>query len=426
VIFAAFAGTVAAVSGGDDAIWGRWAVGGYAAAAMLARRERWAGPALAVATAGALAAPVAWLALRMPATADVGVVGRSAVLLLHHGTPYLPVSRLASWRDYDPYLPGMALFGLPHAIGLPALAGDSRLWLTAVTAVAAALAFATAARGTGACGTAARGSPSATATGRRTVLFRTALACSSPVLAFPLALGITDPAMIGLICLGLAFAAAPGGRPWLPPVAAGLAVGGACAMKFTAWPAAVVLAALFACRDGARAAVAFAGLAAATGLGLIAATAPALAGHPAALFRNTVLYPLGLTAQRTPAASPLPGHFLASLGPSGRLAAIMLVAAAGLAVAVSLVIRPPRDVPAATWRLAAGLALMFAFAPASRFGYLAYPAALLGWLALSGLHRAGSRVEVGAAELAGGPAGAPVSMPPPSGPGPRAGIRATE
>jgi hypothetical protein len=51
---------------------------------------------------------------------------------------------------------------------------------------------------------------------------------------------------------------------------------------------------------------------------------------------------------------------------------------------VSLVTRPPADGAAAARRLALGLALMFALSPATRFGYLAYPAGLYGWLALTG------------------------------------------
>jgi hypothetical protein len=47
------------------------------------------------------------------------------------------------------------------------------------------------------------------------------------------------------------------------------------------------------------------------------------------------------------------------------------------------VIRPPRDVPAAIWRLAIGLALIFLLGPDVRFGYFIYPFGLLGWLALT-------------------------------------------
>ncbi|HME67406.1 MAG TPA: hypothetical protein VKG61_21140, partial [Streptosporangiaceae bacterium] len=50
-------------------------------------------------------------------------------------------------------------------------------------------------------------------------------------------------------------------------------------------------------------------------------------------------------------------------------------------------IRPPRDVRAAIWRLAAGLTLMFLLGPDVRFGYFIYPFGLLGWLALTQLGR---------------------------------------
>jgi hypothetical protein len=107
-----------------------------------------------------------------------------------------------------------------------------------------------------------------------------------------------------------------------------------------------------------------------------------LLAEPAALLQNTVLYPLGMTLHKTPAASPLPGHLLAATGQTGHLAAIGLLITAGLGVAASLVLRPPATVSAATMRLAIGLALMFVLAPATRFGYFAYPAALLGWSAV--------------------------------------------
>ena len=100
---------------------------------------------------------------------------------------------------------------------------------------------------------------------------------------------------------------------------------------------------MLAVRDGARTTVYFATRTAAAALGLTVLLAPAVAASPAALVQNTVLFPLGLTRVRTPAASPLPGHLLATLGPAGRLAAISLLLAAGLAVAASLLIRPPAD-----------------------------------------------------------------------------------
>ena len=83
----------------------------------------------------------------------------------------------------------------------------------------------------------------------------------------------------------------------------------------------------------------------------------------------------------------MPGHLLADTGQAGHMAAIGLLIAAALVVAVSLVVRPPADVPAATRRLAIALALMFVLAPATRFGYFSYPVALLGWLAMTSRDR---------------------------------------
>jgi hypothetical protein len=142
---------------------------------------------------------------------------------------------------------------------------------------------------------------------------------------------------------------------------------------------------MVAARDGARAAWRFVAAVAVTAVVLIAALAPAaltsLRGADA-LVQNSVLFPLGLTRYKTPADSLLPGHLLTALGPAGHVASVGLLLAAGLGIAISLVIRPPRDVPAAAWRLAVGLALMFLLGPDVRFGYFIYPLGLVGWLAL--------------------------------------------
>jgi hypothetical protein len=108
-----------------------------------------------------------------------------------------------------------------------------------------------------------------------------------------------------------------------------------------------------------------------------------VAAHPAAAVANTVLYPLGLTNVASPAASILPGHMLAGIGTWGHETALALMALAGAAVAVSLIIRPPRDAHGAGWRLALGLALAFVLAPATRAGYFVYPLGLAAWLLLS-------------------------------------------
>jgi hypothetical protein len=166
-------------------------------------------------------------------------------------------------------------------------------------------------------------------------------------------------------------------------VPAALVLGAACALKYTAWPALPVLAGLVAAQQGPRAALRFGGATLAAAAALAAALAPRSLAHPGALIQNTVAFPLGLTHARTPAQSPLPGHLLAAIGPAGHLAAIVALVAAGLAVTGSLITHPPADATAAARRLALGLALMFALSPATRFGYFAYPAGLLGWTVLS-------------------------------------------
>ena len=126
---------------GLDHWWGAWAAGGYAVAAVITVMARRGGRgaarlAVAAAIAGALVAPALWLMTREPTPPDVAVVARSGVLLLHHGTPYLPLASLSAggWLAYNPYLPVMALFGLPGALGVPGLTWP---WLIAATFAAA-------------------------------------------------------------------------------------------------------------------------------------------------------------------------------------------------------------------------------------------------------------------------------------------------
>jgi hypothetical protein len=376
--FAVYAVCVALFSGpGQDHWWGAWAAGGYALAAVIAVGRPTRGgrlAALGAALAGALAGPAAWLSATAPPTPDVTVVARSGVLLLHHGTPYLGPAALAhgGWLAYDPYLPVMAVFGLPKALGLPGLLGDPRPWLAAATF---ALVYATFL---------------ITVRRRRPAIALAAFFLASPVLAFPLAMGITDPPIIALTCLALAMLTRARAGLWQ----AAVVLGAACAMKYTAWPALGVIVVMVAARDGARAALRLGAAALGTAVGLAVALAPAALTSPAGILRNTVAYPLGLTAARSPAQSPLPGHLLATLGPAGHAAAIALLAAAGLALAVSLVIAPPGTPARAAWRTALGLTALFALSPATRFGYFVYPLALAGWMAVAADHASATRFRV--------------------------------
>jgi Glycosyltransferase family 87 len=377
--FAVYAACVALFSGpGLDHWWGTWAAGGYGAAAAIATLRpgrHGQQTALASAVAGALVAPLTWLATQEPTTPDVAVVARSGILLLHHGTPYLSADQLAhgGWLAYNPYLPVMALFGVPKGLGLPGILGDPRPWLVVATF---ALLYATFRVCMG------RSTTGRITTGRRGAVVLATFAIASPVVAFPLAMGITDPPIIALTCLSLALLTRARPANWQPAVV--LAV--ACAMKYTAWPALAVLAVMVAARDGARAAVRFCAIAVGGAVALAVALAPAALSSPVAIIQNTVAYPLGLTAAKSPAQSPLPGHLLATLGPAGHAAAIALLAAAGLALVISLLIAPPRTPARAAGRIAIGLTALFTLSPATRFGYFVYPLALWGWVALSG-HR---------------------------------------
>ena len=191
----------------------------------------------------------------------------------------------------------MSVFGFPRAAGLPGLLGDPRSWLAGTSVVLVAVAFRVALpHGTWRC-------PRC----RETVLRNTAFAVLSPVLALPIALGVTDPPVIALVCLALACAARPAARSLHGPAGCGspvpadpgprwitwtglapLAAGIACAMKATAWPALPVIAALVAAREGLRAAARFTAAAAATAAALTATFAPALAGQPGAQARGVL------------------------------------------------------------------------------------------------------------------------------------------
>ena len=368
--FAIYATALAVDTGHADRTWAIWAAVGYGVTTLILWLTRHKNVPviipLLVALAGALAAPVTWLATRVAPTAEVQVISQSATLLLHHGTPYLAPGQLDSWLSYNPYLPVMAVFGMPKALGANGLLADPRVWLTAVSIglIWAAFTIAAPHRHCEDC--------------RANVMLSTVFIAASPVIAFPLAVGITDPPVIALMFLTLALIARPSGL-----IRAAGALGVACAMKATAWPAVPVFTAMLAARDGVRSAWRFLGATILVAGLLALLMAPAALADPYAFLQNTVLFPLGLTQHKTPAASPLPGHLLADTGMPGHWAAVGLLVAAGVAFAVWLIVRPPADARDAAWRLALGLAVMFTLAPATRWGYFVYPIGLVGWLLLT-------------------------------------------
>ncbi|MGW4624674.1 glycosyltransferase 87 family protein [Streptomyces rubiginosohelvolus] len=349
---AAALGLAVCSSLGPHRVWGATAALGYLAAALLAARGRSPRTVGAVAVSGAVP-PLLWLLAVDRAQLEVRVVARSAVLLLAEGTPYLrhPVVP----EDFNPYLPGMAVFGLPEAVAGPGPLTDPRLWMGA--AFLGAFAFALPA-------------------GSRSAPLRWIAAC--PLVGLPLAVGGVDLPVAGLMCLALALAGR--GRAG----AAGLALGVAAALKWTAWPAIPVVLALLAVSS--RSASHSADRAAAR-CGLVALLTAAVLVLPAALrdpgdFRAHVVdFPLGLTDAVSSAASPLPGHLLATHVPGGRTLALLLLGVSALLLALSLLLRPPATTADAAARLAFGLLLATAFMPASRFGYLVHPLVLVVWAA---------------------------------------------
>lgn len=382
--FAAYAGLLALFAGGEDGTWGTWGFGTYTVVALLLRfrtdaapggrspaasrlRAAW-WPALTVAVLGSLVAPFAWLVGTGSADpAEVTVMTHGAAYLIHHGTPYLPVGQLTAWTDYNPYLPLMDLFGLPAVAGLPKAIADPRVYTSLVTIALLATSFALRAKGS------IRTCPDCRSRAAR----MTAIAVASPVIGFPLVLGITDPPVIAMTILALACLS----RGWLLRTA--LAVAAACALKYTAWPEVPVLAVMVWARYSPWQAVRFTGVTLATAVALALAAAPNALSDPGSIAANTLDYPLGLTKIKTVAASPLPGHLIASIGPTGKAIAVVILLAAALAFAIWLVRRPPTTYQAVTVRLAVAYALMFTLAPATRYGYYIYPLALLFWLPLA-------------------------------------------
>ena len=367
--FTLYAG-VTILTGHADGTWAAWACGGYAVTTVLLLITRsWLIP-LAAAAGGALIAPLFWLITKAAPTGEVVVISQSANYLLKHGTPYLPQPLLTGWESYNPYLPVMEIFGLPRSAGLGGVIGDPRIWTTLVTIVTLAAAFTVVSphriRDCRQC--------------RNRLAWLTTVAAVSPVIAFPLSVGVTDPPVIALTCLTLALAY----RERL--VWAGLVLALACAMKTTAWAVIPVLGVMAWVRSAPRAAARFAASAIGLTVVLAAAGAPAALASPSAVNavkQNLIEYPLGSTKYKTPAQSPLPGHLIAELGRAGHAAAVALMVIAVLAFVAWLLLRPPRDVRDVAFRLAVGYAALFTLDPSTRFGYYAYPLALLGWLALT-------------------------------------------
>ncbi|HVB05787.1 MAG TPA: glycosyltransferase 87 family protein [Acidimicrobiales bacterium] len=314
-----------------------------------------------------LGAELAWRAEATPgahAQPEVAVIERAGDRAAAARSPYLTSpssvgdSPQSDHHDVDstaffPYLPGMVLFGLPSAYVASAALGDARLALVLFTL--------------GVAGGALLLGPGALRWRSRVVQVLVVL----PFGALPMVTGGDDLPVLALCLLGLVLAARR------RPVAAGLVLGVAGTLKFTAWP--ILLLLVFAVRDGeGRRAIGRYTLAAA-----VVALPVILLGvltSPEGFLVNVVRFPLGLASVRSPAASPLLGQVLTTIFPSHRRLITGLLAAVGALLVLALLYRrPPRSVAGVAGVTAFALLLATLLAPATRFGYLIYPANLAAW-----------------------------------------------
>jgi len=366
-VSALYAGLFALISSDSvHRLWGEMALCGYGAGfvvAVVLRGKRWGAASrwgvdisLMAALLGALVVPLSVMAARDLRQPEVDVVARSASMLIHHGTPYASAASLASTSDpnaYNPYLPVMALFGLPRALFGSAALTDPRIWF----GLAFLVVFAWALR----------------AGGARDAWRWTVLVVASPVIALELAVGGTDVPMVAFLSLGFGLLATTTTRRI---ALAGIALGLAAGMKATAWPGLAVAVVMLAARDSWRVAFRFTLIAVAVAAVCIG---PFLR-DPKPLVVNTIEFPLGLAYVKSAAASPLPGHLISQLGRAGHTAVVVLLVLTAVAVAATLITRPPRTVPRAVFLLAWAMSLMFVLAPSTRFGYFIYPGTLALWL----------------------------------------------
>ncbi|MFI6152029.1 glycosyltransferase 87 family protein [Kitasatospora sp. NPDC051170] len=348
----------------NQRLWGLIAAPSYLLAGLLCLalpRRVASRAAAAAALLGAVVAPLALLALTGRHQSEVMVVERSAHLLLTTGDAYLPHTAVVT--DYNPYLPAMSLFGMPRQLlgssnAFTQVAGDARIWfaLAFVVCLLAAWRLLRPSR--------------RNTTDLRAPLLPLAVLTASPLIALALVVGGVDLPLIGVCCLAMALADRD------RPVGAGLVLALACTLKWTAWPALPVAVLLiwhlYGRRPAARAALISVGAS-------LAVIVPVWLRQSDALRDQVVRFPLGLTAIRTPAGSPLPGKVLAGFGPTGHTISLALVTVGAVGVAIWLLARPPVSAIGAADLLAAGLTIAFIFAPAGRFGYLGLPAVLLIW-----------------------------------------------
>jgi Glycosyltransferase family 87 len=294
---------------------------------------------------------------------EVLVVEQAGVRAAHGKDPYQVVDRNGhilihqtaepTYELYYPYLPGMVVFGFSSGSKVEARLTDARIQFLLFTALVALLAL-------------SRLRPPTDARARAFQVI-TAL----PTAALPLATGGDDMPVVALMLLGLV------ALQRRRPVLAGLALGAASSLKFSAWP--LVVLALWAAYDlrRHRAIGRYA-------LGVLAVVVPVVVPvalhNPSAFVDNVIRFPLGIAGVHSPAASALPGHILISVVPSIHRAYVVVAGLiGGLVLIRRLIKKPPRD--AADVASLTGWVMLIALllAPATRVGYLLYPINLFIW-----------------------------------------------
>jgi hypothetical protein len=364
-----FAGIVYVVAAGaallSERVIGRSELGGERLAAKIfAARKIIVALVVCGAVFAPLAAEVGWRAEGASgahAQPEVPVIERAGDRVAAGHSPYLanPTqvgsgassdSKNIDAESYFPYLPGMAAFGLTNALALPVALTDARLVFVAFTIAIAALALRLA----------------GSSNGRRLRVLQFLIAL--PLGALPLVTGGDDLPVIALVLLGLVLAARRS------PILAGLALGCAATLKFTAWPILLLMALASRDRSGRRAPGRY--LAAAM-LIVVPVTAIGFIPSPRAFVESVIKFPLGLTGIRSPAASPLLGQMITNLLPSERKPITVALLAVGLAIVIVVgMLRTPRTTAQVAGFTAFALLLATVLAPATRFGYLIYPADL--------------------------------------------------
>jgi hypothetical protein len=262
-------------------------------------------------------------------------------------------SKSVDASSYFPYLPGMVPFGMLNGVDLPHELNDARVPLSVFTLVVVLLSLAL--------------SPASSRRRWRTFQFLVIL----PTGALPMVTGGDDLPVLALLLLGLVF------LKRRQPVAAGIVMGIAGSLKWTAWPLILLTLWCVADEDERRAIGRYTLSVLVVAVPIVGAGA-ALGTH--AFLENVIVFPLGLTKVHSPAASPLPGQILVQLFPAEKTALTAALVSAGVLVVLAMLVRHP---PRSTYQAAifAGGALAFAtlIAPATRFGYFIYPANMFVW-----------------------------------------------